>query len=65
MNGEAVMNGEKAAAPQYVVVRNNEQQYSIWRAERMVPAGCDVVGGPATKEDCLERIGELWTGTRP
>jgi MbtH protein len=49
----------------YLVVRNHEEQYSIWRADRPVPDGWQPVGEPASREDCLARIGELWTDMRP
>jgi MbtH protein len=49
----------------YVIVRNDEEQYSIWRSGRAVPAGWETVGEPASREDCLARIGELWTDMRP
>lgn len=46
----------------YVVVRNDEEQYSTWPATREVPAGWTVVEdaprGP--QESCLEWIGEHW-----
>lgn len=53
------------AAEPYVVVRNHEEQYSVWRADREVPAGWEAVGDPAPKEACLTRIEELWTDMRP
>jgi MbtH protein len=49
----------------YLVVRNHEEQYSIWRDDRPVPAGWEVVGGAAPKSECLERIEELWVDMRP
>ncbi|AWE52923.1 MULTISPECIES: MbtH family protein [Streptomyces] len=49
----------------YVIVRNGEEQYSIWRSDREVPAGWTTVGEPAAREACLARIGELWTDMRP
>ncbi|HSR68632.1 MAG TPA: MbtH family NRPS accessory protein [Acidobacteriota bacterium] len=49
----------------YYVVRNHEEQYSIWRSDMPVPDGWETVGSAAPKEDCLERIGELWTDMRP
>ncbi len=60
MPGSATDTGEL-----YLVVRNHEEQYSIWRDNRPVPAGWEPVGTPAAKADCLERIGELWTDMRP
>jgi MbtH protein len=49
----------------YFVVRNHEEQYSVWRADKPVPAGWQVIGEPAAKADCLARINELWTDMRP
>ncbi|WP_422769191.1 MbtH family protein [Plantactinospora sp. WMMC1484] len=49
----------------YVIVRNDEEQYSIWRAGQPVPAGWEPVGEPAPREGCLARISELWTDMRP
>lgn len=49
----------------YLVVRNHEDQYSIWRHDQPVPAGWETVGPPAPKARCLERISELWTDMRP
>ncbi|MET9960459.1 MbtH family NRPS accessory protein [Streptomyces sp. NPDC006326] len=53
------------AAELYFVVRNHEEQYSVWRAGREVPPGWEAVGDPAPKEACLGRIEELWTDMRP
>lgn len=49
----------------YFIVRNHEEQYSIWRTDKAVPAGWEIVGHPGPKEECLKRIGELWTDMRP
>lgn len=49
----------------YVIVRNHEDQYSIWSADREIPAGWEPVGEPASRTVCLDRIGELWTDMRP
>lgn len=47
------------------VLRNDEDQYSIWPAGLDVPAGWEVVGEPAPKADCLKTIESLWTDMRP
>jgi MbtH protein len=47
------------------VVLNHEEQYSIWPAEREVPAGWRKEGSSGTKAECLERIKLLWTDMRP
>ena len=49
----------------FTIVRNEEEQYSIWLAGREIPAGWEQVGEPAERSACLERIGELWTDMRP
>jgi len=49
----------------YLVVVNDEDQYSIWLADRPVPGGWKVVGPKATKAECLKLIVETWTDMRP
>lgn len=49
----------------YFVVKNHEEQYSIWRTDREVPAGWEVVGEADSKDGCLARIEVLWTDMRP
>jgi MbtH protein len=49
----------------YVVVINDEEQYSIWRDDRAVPAGWRAVGKQGPKAACLEYIEEVWTDMRP
>ncbi len=52
-------------AEQFVVVRNHEEQYSIWSAERALPAGWQAVGAPADKQECLDYIEQHWTDITP
>ncbi len=49
----------------YLVVKNAEEQYSIWAAERALPAGWDAVGEPASKQACLDYIEQHWTNMVP
>ncbi len=49
----------------YKVVINHEEQYSIWFADREVPAGWKEVGKSGTKQECLDYIEEVWTDMRP
>jgi len=49
----------------YLVVLNDEEQYSIWWADRALPAGWQAEGTAGTREECLARIGEVWTDMRP
>lgn len=49
----------------YLVVRNDEEQYSIWERDRPVPAGWQATGVSGSREECLEHIDEVWTDMRP
>ena len=40
----------------YVVVMNDEEQYSIWLEYKAIPDGWRQVGEPGTKEECLDYI---------
>ena len=49
----------------YSVVINHEEQYSMWPANRTLPAGWKAVGKQGTKAVCLKYIKEVWTDLRP
>ncbi|MDG9690351.1 hypothetical protein CJI59_32750 [Streptomyces sp. Alain-F2R5] len=49
----------------YRVVLNDEEQYSIWDAGRELPDGWQAEGTEGTRQDCLQRIEEVWTDLRP
>ena len=49
----------------YVVVVNDEGQYSIWFADRDLPAGWRAEGVTGSKAACLEHIERVWTDLRP
>lgn len=61
--------GDEAARPgsdeRYLVVLNDEEQYSIWRADREVPAGWYPEGRSGTRQECLDHIDVVWTDMRP
>jgi len=50
---------------EYVVVLNDEEQYSIWRADRPLPPGWRGDGTKGRKAECLAHIGKVWTDMRP
>ena len=52
-------------APQYLVVVNHEEQYSIWPADRELPPGWEQAGFEGGKQDCLDHIEKVWTDMRP
>ncbi|MFI6084325.1 MbtH family protein [Streptomyces sp. NPDC051217] len=49
----------------YRVVRNDEEQYSIWPVPRDLPAGWHAEGAEGTRQECLDHIGKVWTDMRP
>ena len=49
----------------YLVVLNDEEQYSIWAADRDIPAGWHAEGTEGTRAECLAHIGKVWTDMRP
>jgi MbtH protein len=50
---------------QHLVVINDEEQYSIWAADRDIPAGWHATGVSGTRDECLAHIDEVWTDMRP
>jgi Uncharacterized protein conserved in bacteria len=60
--GSSIFDDERAV---FEVVVNHEEQYSIWPADREIPAGWRAVGTRGTKAECLAHINEVWTDMRP
>jgi MbtH protein len=49
----------------FLVLVNDEGQYSLWPAFAVVPAGWRVSLDSAPRQECLDHIGRLWTDLRP
>lgn len=49
----------------YRVVRNHEEQHSIWPADRANPAGWQDEGFAGAKDECLAHIAEVWPDITP
>jgi MbtH protein len=49
----------------YLVLRNEEGQYSLWPTFVDVPDGWESVFGEAPRQACLDHIEENWTDMRP
>ena len=49
----------------YCVVYNDEEQYSIWLADRELPLGWFREGVEGPKQTCLDHIDTVWTDMRP
>lgn len=56
---------EAGAGVVYDIVVNGEEQYSIWPADRQLPGGWTAVGIRGSREECLDRIAEIWTDMTP
>ncbi|WP_030686799.1 MbtH family protein [Streptomyces sp. NRRL B-1347] len=50
---------------QYLVLVNDEGQYSLWPAVIDVPAGWDLRFGPDARQACLAYVEANWGDMRP
>lgn len=49
----------------FLVLINDEEQYSLWPTFADVPAGWRVVYGESSRADCVEYVDQHWTDIRP
>jgi uncharacterized protein YbdZ (MbtH family) len=49
----------------FLVVRNHEEQYSIWPLGKEIPSGWIDCGFDGDKQSCLKHIESVWTDMRP
>ena len=59
------MTDEREDTTIYMAVANDEEQYSIWPADRELPLGWHPVGTEGTKREVLAWIEEVWNDMRP
>jgi len=59
------MNPFEDDTAEYLVVVNQEEQYSIWPAFKEIPAGWTATGPRGNRKVCLDWIEEVWTDMRP
>lgn len=59
------MNNEDTENTKYKVVVNDEEQYSIWAADRPNPDGWRDAPKSGSKSECLAYIKDVWTDMRP
>lgn len=50
---------------EYVVLRNDEGQFSLWPSFRDTPDGWTIVGPRGQRAECLSWIDKTWTDMRP
>jgi MbtH protein len=49
----------------YLVVVNDEEQYSVWLADKAIPTGWRAEGARGGKAECIAHIDRIWTDMRP
>jgi MbtH protein len=49
----------------YTVLRNHEEQYSLWLKGNDIPAGWQAVGKEGRKAECLQYVKDVWIDMRP
>ncbi len=59
------MSDEREDTTIYMAVVNDEEQYSIWPADRELPLGWRDAGKHGLKPEVLAWIEEVWTDMRP
>ncbi len=59
------MSAEAEDTRTWLVVHNDEEQYSIWPRDRELPAGWTEEGTTGSRDACLAHIEEVWTDMRP
>ena len=59
------MTVERRTEPDFEVVINEEEQYSIWPRGRENAPGWRNVGFAGSREECLAHIDAVWTDMRP
>jgi MbtH protein len=56
---------ESTDEPEYLVLLNDEEQYSIWPADRPLPSGWREAGRRGDRQACLAFITATWIDMRP
>lgn len=49
----------------FLVLRNDEGQYSLWPEFAPVPDGWQIVFGPDARQPCWDYVEQTWTDMRP
>ena len=50
---------------QYIVLVNDEEQYSLWPQFKAVPNGWRATGKEGSRGECCQYVDEVWTDMRP
>lgn len=49
----------------YLVLVNDEEQYSLWPEEKSIPAGWNATQVFGSKAECVAYVDSVWTDMRP
>ena len=49
----------------YIVLVNDEEQYSLWLKGVRIPSGWRAVGKEGSKGECSRYVDEVWVDMRP
>lgn len=49
----------------YIVLINDEEQYSLWLKDKKIPPGWTAVGKEGSKQECVGYVDTVWTDMRP
>ena len=49
----------------YLVLINDEEQYSLWPSFSPVPGGWKIVKEESSRQECLDYVNENWVDMRP
>jgi MbtH protein len=56
---------EESDCDDFVVLVNDEEQYSLWRSQKEIPTGWRLCGMAGSKDECSKYVDEIWTDMRP
>ena len=56
---------EEEISRTYIVLINDEEQYSLWLSHKEIPAGWKSVGVSGTKTECMAYVDKVWTDITP
>lgn len=50
---------------EFMVLKNAEEQYSLWPSSKEIPEGWEQVGPVGSKEECIAYVEQSWTDITP
>ncbi|HVA89011.1 MAG TPA: MbtH family NRPS accessory protein [Chloroflexota bacterium] len=59
------MEGARGAPGHWLLLVNDEGQFSVWQAEHEAPAGWHQTGCTGTREACMAFADTMWLDMRP